>query len=142
MGTGGTVINGSSAITTALIEADETGVTSGANGTISNGVILGGGTIVNYATIQATRNGAYLFAGGDVVNGPGGDTAALMSGGHFGVYSSGTVATTITNFGTIAGYWQHWYRYRPEEFRQQHADQCRDNQRRRWHGGRLRRRRE
>jgi hypothetical protein len=103
MGTGGTVVNGSSVVTTALIEADESGVTSGANGTISNGVIVAGGTIVNYATMQATRNGAYLFGGGDVVNGPGGDTAALMSGGHFGVFSNGTAGITVTNFGTIAG---------------------------------------
>jgi hypothetical protein len=100
---GGAVTNGSSAITTATIQADE----SGSGGSIPRGFgvdMESLGTMVNYGTVKGTRIGVALFTGGRVTNGPGGATAALISGGYYGVFigAGATSASPVTNFGTIA----------------------------------------
>ena len=98
----GTVINGSTAVTTATIQADE----RGSGGTLARGLgidIDSFGTLVNYGTARGTRVGAELFAGGNATNGPGGARSALLAGSYFGVYigASATIASAITNFGAI-----------------------------------------
>ena len=74
-------------------------------GTGSPAIDLGaGGTIANSGTIATTghkSNAVDLGAGGSVVNGPGGATAALVSGVYTGIAAYGA-PTTITNYGTIA----------------------------------------
>ncbi len=86
---GGIVTNGSSAVTTATILADESG--SGAAAARGLGVDIDAfGTLDNYGTVKGTRIGAELFSGGKIASGAGGATAALVSGGNFGVYIGGS----------------------------------------------------
>lgn len=102
----GRITNGSRTDTTALIKANENGVTAGSIGTISTGAeINGAGTLTNFGTISGTRTGA-LLAGGRGINGARGAGKARISGAIAGliVGASGTVGTSIVNFGTITGY--------------------------------------
>ena len=79
---GATIVNGSPTDTTALIAADESGVTSGAVGTVSHGVQLGdGATLANYGTVTGSGQGAFVTYGATIVNGPNGDTAACCPAG-------------------------------------------------------------
>ncbi len=94
--TGGRVVNGSPAVTTALISSP------------SNGIVISGGAgmVSNFGTIDST--GAHttirLNAGGNVSNGSSTSTAALIAntGSANGVYV-GYGAGTVTNFGAIKG---------------------------------------
>ncbi|MGH7063099.1 MAG: beta strand repeat-containing protein, partial [Stellaceae bacterium] len=88
---GGSVTNGSNALTKGRISGSASGVNI-------NGAA---GTVANFGTIQGGR-GVALRAGGRVTNGSAASTAALISGTRKGVYISGA-AGTVTNFGTIQG---------------------------------------
>ncbi len=94
LGAGGTVTNGSTNSTAALIEGQV-------------GVLVAGdvGTVRNFGTIHALgsqpASGVVLAAGGRVVNGSAGDTTALLYG-----YGGGVVLNkigTVINFGAIRG---------------------------------------
>jgi RTX calcium-binding nonapeptide repeat (4 copies) len=92
---GGTVVNGSTANTSALLE--------GYTGVFAQSAAA---TITNFATIRAnpTLNGVgvNLDLGGTLINGALGSTAALIAGGRFGV-SDNAGLSTVTNYGTISG---------------------------------------
>ncbi len=60
----------------------------------------GAATIVNQGSISGNYAAIYLGAGGAATNT---GTAALLSGGRWGVYAYGNVADTVTNQGTISG---------------------------------------
>jgi hypothetical protein len=101
----GTVVNGSTADTSALI--------IGNNGTFGTGVSVGSGTtgINNFGTIKGVGAGIgfgnnTVASSGTVVNGSAADTVALITGG------TGTVGTgifinsstvSVSNFGTVNG---------------------------------------
>jgi hypothetical protein len=94
---GGSVINGSTADTHALI-----------SGVVAVGIVGGTGTVANYGTItsdattiSSTTAGVYMSTGGTVTNGSSKVTSALISG-PYGV-SIGGAAGTVSNFGTIGG---------------------------------------
>ena len=92
---GGSVINGASSATTALIEGDF-GVDIARN--------AGTGTVANFGTIEGISGSRGLFVGGTaglVTNGASGSSAALIEGG-VGLSLVGSGAT-VTNFGTISG---------------------------------------
>ncbi len=81
----GRITNGGRTDTTALIMADESGVTAGSIGTISIGAEIDGtGTIANFGTISGTRTGALLGGGGRLTNGASGAGEALLSGAYAG----------------------------------------------------------
>ena len=89
LGYGGTVTNGSSGDTNALIQ-----------GTYLFGVLSSGpATIKNFGTIASKYLGVYMQYGGTVTNGSLGDTTALIEAGvdAFGA------PLTVNNFGTITG---------------------------------------
>ena len=89
----GTVVNGSTADTSALIVGSFNGISAGNSITVSN-----------FATIKATTStGVFLGQGGSVTNGSAADTKASIVGGTGnGIFvSAGTAG--ISNFGTIAG---------------------------------------
>ncbi len=94
LSSGGSVTNGSSSSTAALIEGAGSGVVvSGAAGTVTNfGTIEGTGT---------TSDGVVLGAGGSVTNGASGAPGGLVDGSFLGVVISGSPGTVV-NFGTIA----------------------------------------
>jgi hypothetical protein len=91
----GTVTNGSTGTTSALIEAN------------GNAVYIYGsrGTVSNFGTIEGNPadNGdaVVLQAGGVIANGASGSTAGLITGYSYGVLVA-QGAGTVTNFGTIA----------------------------------------
>ena len=89
---GGTVTNGSTADTAALISGSRNGV-----------YVLGGmaSAVSNFGTITgAARNGVEIYEGpGSVTNGSTADTGALISAGGSGVYLG--AGGTVGNFGTI-----------------------------------------
>ena len=92
---GGSVANGASGSTSALISG------------VLNGVAVNtsAGTVTNFGTVAGTGTagaGIFLTAGGSVANGASGSVGAKISGGHNGVEISGA-AGTITNFGTVTG---------------------------------------
>ena len=96
----GTVINGSTADETALLEG---------GATLGNGVdSTGPGVsvyVTNYGTIVGTASAAInLSAGGTITNGSALDHNALIQapGTHAAVYTKGGL-TTIVNFGTLGG---------------------------------------
>ncbi|HEX3881554.1 MAG TPA: hypothetical protein VHW66_02745 [Stellaceae bacterium] len=86
---GGSVVNGSTSVTNALIYSNywEVGVNGAA------------GTITNYGTISGPDIAISLHQGGTVVNGPSGATAALISSFQ-GIYINGDAGAVI-NAGTI-----------------------------------------
>jgi len=83
---GGSVTNGTSADTTALIE----GVVDG---------VYGAGSVTNFGTINGGSEGVVYRFGASVTNGASDDTTALIEGGNGILISGGTVA----NYGTIDG---------------------------------------
>jgi hypothetical protein len=91
----GTVVNGSTAVTTSLI-------TGNGNGILANGSI----GVANFASIAATVNGVFLGSGGSIVNGSAADTKASIIGGGSGTVGNGIFVNSgtahISNFGTIA----------------------------------------
>ena len=88
---GGTVTNGSSDDTAALIE-----------GYRGVGVIGGSATVANYGTLRGLGDyGVLLSAGGAVINGSTSDTTALIAGAK-GILA-GDASVTVANFGTIQG---------------------------------------
>ena len=90
---GGTVTNGGSSNTKALIEGYFAGVYVAARLA----------SVANFGTIiAAVSEGIFIGGGGQVVNGSATSTSALISG-EIGVYVAPAVATTVTNFGTIRG---------------------------------------
>jgi hypothetical protein len=96
---GGSLTNGSSADTTALVRGDNLGViVAGAAGTVTNfGTILGG------AISKTFTAGIELLDGGRVTNGSPQDTEALIRGNR-AVVIGGAAVGTVINFGTIYGY--------------------------------------
>lgn len=120
LSTGGTVTNGASGSTAALISGKSAGVFIAGFGTVDNsGTILGdaaavflydGGVLTNGtaastpALISAASYGVELLATGSrLVNGSPLSTKATIRGGYDGVLSTGGTTSTISNFGTIAG---------------------------------------
>ena len=87
---GGSVINGSSADTKALIG-------SGVFGVYSETIAA---TVTNFGTMSATAAGVVLKNGGKITNGSATDTTATISGDQIGAAIE-TVAGTVSNFGTI-----------------------------------------
>jgi hypothetical protein len=91
----GTVVNGSTAVTTSLI-------TGNGNGVLANGSI----GVANFGSIAATVNGVFLGSGGSIVNGSAADTKASIIGGGSGTVGNGIFVNSgtahISNFGTIA----------------------------------------
>jgi hypothetical protein len=89
----GTVVNGSTADTSALIIGSFNGISAGNSITVSN-----------FATIKATTStGIFLGQGGSVTNGSAADTkAAIVGSTGAGIFVSGGTAA-ISNFGTITG---------------------------------------
>ena len=92
---GGSVANGSSTSTTALISDNGNG----------SGVYIGygAGTVTNFGTIEATLggNGVALRDGGRVTNGQSGSTAGLIIGVNAPSVIVSVAAGTVSNFGTI-----------------------------------------
>jgi hypothetical protein len=92
----GTVVNGSTAVTTSLI-------TGSSNGIFASGSI----GVSNFASITASIfDGIFLGSGGSIANGSAADTKALIAGGSgtsgSGIFVSAGVAT-VTNLATISG---------------------------------------
>ncbi len=89
---GGALTNGSAAITSALITGAQNGVYADGSGL----------SVTNFGAITGTANiGVRMQLGGSLTNGSAVDTGALISGGIDGFYAD--AASTVTNFGTIAG---------------------------------------
>jgi RTX calcium-binding nonapeptide repeat (4 copies) len=91
---GGTITNGSTTDTTALIE-----------GKIGVYIDTGRGIVTNFGTIETSSDGGpgiELNQGGIVVNGASGSTAASILGVEYGVFAVNG-PTTLINFGTITG---------------------------------------
>jgi hypothetical protein len=94
---GGTITNGGTRDTAATITAPMFAVqVTHAPGTVGNfGTILGTGPLAR---------GVLLQDGGKVMNGTYTDTTAtIFAQGKNGVYAGGTIASTVTNMGTITG---------------------------------------
>ena len=87
---GGSVTNGSSADTKALIEGGTFGVYGQ---TIS-------ATVTNFGAMSGTEAGVLLQVGGKITNGSATDTTATVSGSLIGAAVEGAVGT-VSNFGTI-----------------------------------------
>ncbi|HLY46945.1 MAG TPA: hypothetical protein VKQ73_15290, partial [Stellaceae bacterium] len=98
----GTVVNGATNVTTALISGVKYGVVmyGSAVSTVRNF-----GTIVSTAAADPISKpaGILMNAAGIVVNGATNARKALIFGGYHGIYISGSSATTVTNFGTVQG---------------------------------------
>lgn len=92
---GGTIVNGSTADTSALLEGY-----AGVFAQNSAAHITNFGTILANPTLDGV--GVNLDTAGTLINGAAGSTAALIEGGRFGVNDNASKAT-ITNFGTITG---------------------------------------
>lgn len=103
---GGSVTNGSSTSTTALIAGATDGVALGSVGTVANY-----GTIVNTASIVTSGTdfffGVFLVEGGVLTNGAPDATQALIRSSEGGVYTGGSRGAsngdsgTVVNFGTV-----------------------------------------
>ena len=92
---GGTVTNGASGATGALISGAFSGVTIG----------RASGAVINYGTIMNTGSSGLaidLAHGGSIVNGATNATGALMSGAVDAVAISGAPGT-VANYGTLGG---------------------------------------
>jgi Ca2+-binding RTX toxin-like protein len=89
---GGSITNGSSASTTALIS--NTG--SGGAIYVSDGI----GTVTNFGTIRGS-DGLVLLDGGRVTNGQSGSTAGLIVGATSNAITIAGTAGTVANFGTV-----------------------------------------
>ena len=95
LATGGSVSNGSSLSTGAIVAGVQYGVA----------VHGGTGVIVNDRAISASATSGFavtLGAGGVVTNGAAGLTSASIKGGSSGVFVTGA-AGTLTNYGSISG---------------------------------------
>ncbi len=95
LATGGSVSNGSSLSTGAIVAGVQYGVA----------VHGGTGVIVNDGAISASATSGFavtLGAGGMVTNGAAGLTSASIKGGSSGVFVTGA-AGTLTNYGSISG---------------------------------------
>ncbi len=88
---GGTVTNGASLSTAALISAPQFGVK-----------IQGTGTVINYGSITASSDTGVWLNAGSITNGASGSTAASISGSFDGVFIAGG-AGTVLNYGTVTG---------------------------------------
>ena len=90
---GGSVTNGSSTSTVALI----------ANTGSANGVYIGygAGTLTNFGTIKGGSLGVFLGDGGRVANGQSGSTAGLIVGTTSSSVSIAGTTGTVANFGTL-----------------------------------------
>lgn len=99
---GGTVVNGSSNVTSATIVGGSFGVRLGNGGLVVNdGTIIGLGNSYYNNTVTASTGTAVVLAfGGTVLNGASAGSKALISGGAYGVYLAGGSAS-ITNDGAI-----------------------------------------
>ena len=101
---GGSIVNGSTSDTTALISGDG-GLQMGIGGKFYTTIMVtnAAGSVTNFGTIEpASDSGGedvILEDGGVVVNGPSGATGALITG-LIDVAISGA-AGTVTNFGTL-----------------------------------------
>jgi fibronectin-binding autotransporter adhesin len=94
MPAGGSITNGSTAATTALIQG------SGGNAINIHGLT----TITNFGTLASTGSSStiyFLNAGGTVTNGATNSTAALIEGNLASPIHFHDVAGTVTNYGTI-----------------------------------------
>lgn len=91
LGSGGTVMNGTTADTGAVISAAGDGV-----------AIAASAAITNDATIVGGSHGV-SFGSGRLVNGAAGDTAALITASGYGVYGGSNGGGTIVNYGSILG---------------------------------------
>ena len=95
LGDGGSVTNGSSADTTALLK-----------GGVGVAIYNAAGVVTNFGAIEGAAQGVFLDSGGSVTNGTLIDTGALIQGGS-GVFHDGAgvvvrgAAGTVTNFGAI-----------------------------------------
>ena len=95
---GGKVTNGSTLMTGALIQGTDGGVAA----------VTASAQVTNFGNIDGIGGGisagmgVSLKAGGTVINGAEGDTAALIEGQGFGVFSQGPVK--IANFGTVEAF--------------------------------------
>jgi len=107
---GGSIANGSSVVTSALIEGYYGIYITGGSASITNdGTIAaifdairltGDGSVENYGTISATNSTGVLISGsGAVTNGSAGDTTAAIAGA-VGVYIHAGVATVV-NYGSV-----------------------------------------
>ncbi len=90
---GGSVANGSSTSTTALISN-----TGSANGVY---VGYGAGTVTNFGTVKGGSDGVFLDDGGRVANGRSGSTAGLIVGTTGGAIAIAGTTGTVVNFGTL-----------------------------------------
>ena len=102
----GSIVNGGTAATQALIIADPTGLDTPTAPVPmhSFGVeFVAGGNLTNYGTVAGARGGVDISAG-VVTNGPGDVRSALIEGRYYGVHTAGTAAQSVavTNFGTIS----------------------------------------
>jgi fibronectin-binding autotransporter adhesin len=90
---GGSISNGSSTSTAALI----------ANTGSANGVYIGygAGTVTNFGAIRGGSDGVFINDGGRVTNGASGSTAGLMVGTIGGAVAIAGATGTIANFGTL-----------------------------------------
>ncbi|HEY1260379.1 MAG TPA: hypothetical protein VGF34_14120, partial [Stellaceae bacterium] len=94
----GKIVNGTAAAQRALISGGLIGVE--VSDTL--GGTPGAATISNFGTVSGAFSGVFIDNGGTVTNGGSSDHAATIGGGGLvGVYAF--AATTVTNFGTIAG---------------------------------------
>jgi hypothetical protein len=99
---GGSVVNGSTAVHTALVTAVKGDGVAIGHRDIS-GTASGSGTVTNFGTIRAVSGeGVYLEAGGRLTN------SGVVAGSTYGVYlgtAKGTTTTagTVVNTGTIMG---------------------------------------
>ncbi len=99
LGAGGRVTNGSATDTTAVISGGYRTPYAHLAAVQAYGAST---TLANFGTILGYSVGVELAAGGRVTNGSAADTIALIKAG-LPVYGVATVATTVTNFGTIYG---------------------------------------
>ncbi len=96
---GGTIVNGATDATRALISGDPLGVYIGGElGVPTPGAV---GNVTNYGTITGVYGGVVLVAGGGITNGASGATIGVIEAYQTGVSINGGTGA-VTNYGTIA----------------------------------------